>query len=343
MALQPGRGRFALAVKVPLVCWGSAAVQSWIDYADKVVEEPSPPLISQLVEAGQPFWLDIENPTDEVIDLLTTRLGLHPLAVEDSKQFGQRGKLQVYGNVAMLVGFGLDDELSEPVEVHCYYTTGFLITLRRMPSPALDALRRAASVRPLVGTDPLRTLHHLVNSLHAPFAALVLRLDERLDALEQRVLREADDQDLAEITAIRHQAAVMRQTLRPGRDLASRMPLILSLPGANSETQLYAEDIYDELQRVVADLTAIEERCITLLGLHTSLAGNHQAIVSRRLAAVATIFLPISFLAGFWGENFNVLTSTLEKGWPTFLILGVGLSVACVVVTVLTLRRRGWK
>jgi len=50
--------------------------------------------------------------------------------------------------------------------------------------------------------------------------------------------------------------------------------------------------------------------------------------VSRRLAAVATIFLPISFLAGFWGENFNVLTGTVEKGWTAFLILGVGLNVA---------------
>ena len=53
-----------------------------------------------------PFWLDIENPTDEIVDQLATRLGLHPLAVEDSKQFGQRAKLQVYGNGAMLVGFG---------------------------------------------------------------------------------------------------------------------------------------------------------------------------------------------------------------------------------------------
>ena len=53
-----------------------------------MVWEPSPSLIAQLVEAGQPFWLDIENPTDEVIDQLATRLGLHPLAVEHSKQVG---------------------------------------------------------------------------------------------------------------------------------------------------------------------------------------------------------------------------------------------------------------
>jgi magnesium transporter len=152
------------------------------------------------------------------------------------------------------------------------------------------------------------------------FSALVLRLDERLDALEQRVQHEADDEELAKITAIRHRAAMIRRIVTPGRDLAARMPLILSLPGTTSETQLYAEDINDELQQAVAGLTAIEERCSALLVLHASLASKHLAVVSRRLAAVATIFLPISFLAGFWGQNFNVLTGTIEKGWPAFLI-----------------------
>jgi magnesium transporter len=318
-------------------------MRSWIDHSGEVVWEPAPSLIAQLVEAGQPFWLDIESPTDELIDQLATRLGLHPLAVEDSKQFGQRAKLQVYGHGAMLVGFGLDAQLREPVEVHCYYTTGFLITLRRTPSPALDALRQAGSVQPQLGSDPIRALHPLISSLYIQFSALALELDQRLDALEQRVLHEADDQELAEITAIRHRAAVIRRTLTPGRDLAARTPLIQSLPGATSETQLYAEDINDQLQQVVADFTAIEERCAALLVLHASLASKHLAVVSRRLADVATIFLPISFLAGFWGQNFDVLTGSIEKGWPAFLVLGAGLSVACIVVIVFMLSRRGWK
>jgi magnesium transporter len=317
-------------------------VRSWIDHSGEVVWDPSLSLVAQLVEAAQPFWLDIENPADEVIDQLATLLGLHPLAVEDSKQFGQRAKLQVYGNGAMLVGFGLDEQLREPVEVHCYYTTGFLITLRRAASPALDALRRAGSLHPLSGSDPIRALHPVISSLYTQFSALVLRLDERLDALEQQVLREADDQELAEITTIRHRAAVTRRIVTPGRDLAARMPLILSLPGTTSQTQLYAEDISDQVQQAVTGLTAIEERCSALLVLHASLASKHLAVVSRRLAAVATIFLPISFLAGFWGQNFNVLTGSIEKGWPAFLILGVGLSVGCVAVTVLVLSRRGW-
>ena len=318
-------------------------MRSWIDHSGEVVWEPSPSLVAQLVEAGQPFWLDIENPTDELIDQLATRLGLHPLAVEDSKQFGQRAKLQVYGNVAMLVGFGLDEQLREPVEVHCYCTTGFLVTLRRAASLALDALRQAGSVQPQLGSDPIRALHPLVSSLYTQFSALALEMDERLDALEQRVLHDADDQELAEITAIRRRAAVTRRIVTPGRDLAARTPLIHSLPGATSETQLYAEDINDELQQVVADFTAVEERCAALLVLHASLASKHLAVVSRRLADVATIFLPISFLAGFWGQNFDVLTGSIEKGWPAFLVLGVGLSVACVVVIVFMLSRRSWK
>ena len=242
----------------------------------------------------------------------------------------------------MLVGFGLDAQLREPIEVHCYYTTGFLVTLRRAPSPALDALRQAGSVQPQLGSDPIRALHPLVSSLYTQFSALALEMDERLDTLEQRVLHEAD-QELAEITVIRRRAAVTRRIVTPGRDLAARTPLIHSLPGATSETQLYAEDINDELQQVVADFTAIEERCAALLVLHAWLASKHLAVVSRRLADVATIFLPISFLAGFWGQNFNVLTGSIEKGWPTFLVLGVGLSVACVVVIVFMLNRRSWK
>ena len=195
---------------------------------------------------------------------------------------------------------------------------------------------------PQLGSDPIRALHPLISSLYTQFSALCLELDERLEVLEQRVLHAADDQELAEITAIRRRAAVTRRILTPGRDLAARTPLIQSLPGATSETQLYAEDINDQLQQIAADFTAIEERC-SPAGLHASLASKHLAVVSRRLADVATIFLPISFLVGFWGQNFDVLTGSVEKGWPAFLVLGVGLSVACVAVIVFLLSRRDWR
>ena len=105
---------------------------------------------------------------------------------------------------------------------------------------------------------------------------------------------------------------------------------------------MYADDITDELQQVVADFTAIEERCVVLLGMHAALVNKHLAVVSRTARNGRHHFLPISFLAGFWGQNFDVLTGTIEQGWPAFLLLSVGLSTACVVVTVILLKRRNW-
>jgi CorA-like Mg2+ transporter protein len=153
-------------------------VPTWIDHAGNVTEEPSPSLVAELVQAGQPFWLDIENPTDEVIDRLAARLGLHPLAVEDSKQFDQRGKLQVYGNVAMIVSFGLDAQLRDPVEVHCYYTTGFLIAPRIEAMLPAGARARQLAVRTLLAGMCLAQAGHRPAHLTRVHQALISLPDD---------------------------------------------------------------------------------------------------------------------------------------------------------------------
>src|SRR4051812_11724732 len=109
-------------------------MRTWLEHGDVTVEDPPPARIARLVEAGVPFWLDVEDPTDEVIDQMARRLDLHPLAVEDSKRFAQRGKLTVYGDLALMIGFGIDEVTGEPVEVHAYVAQRFIVTLHRDPS-----------------------------------------------------------------------------------------------------------------------------------------------------------------------------------------------------------------
>ena len=166
--------RAGVACPLAALPGGMATMRSWIDHAGEVVWEPAPSLIAQLIEAGQPFWLDIENPTDEIIGQLATRLGLHPLAAEDSKQFGQRAKLQVYGTQPCSSASASMSSCARPSKGTDYYTTGFLITMRRAPSPALDALRQAGSVRPQLASDPIGALHPLISSLYTQFSALAL-------------------------------------------------------------------------------------------------------------------------------------------------------------------------
>jgi len=86
----------------------------------------------------------------------------------------------------------------------------------------------------------------------------------------------------------------------------------------------------------------VSELGLSLLGLHASLTSNAQGVASRRLAAIATVFLPTTFVVGFFGMNFNVLVDDVQIGWVAFLALGIGLNVLCVAATFSWIRRRGW-
>ena len=263
-----------------------------------------------------PFWLDIEDPTDEMIDRMADRLSLHDLAVEDSKRFDQRGKLVVYGDVAMMIGFGIDLASGDPVEVHAYISTGFLVTFRKQPSEALDELHRTGSLRRLLGArDPLRVLHHAVTALHDPYGPYTDGLEERLARGRAGDGRRAAGLPPGGDRGHPTTSRLLRRTLTPGRDTAARTTIVMSLPGASDESLLYANDVLDELRLIVADLAAVSDRCLGLLGLHASLASNRQNAASRQLAAVATVFLPITFVVGFFGMNFDVLVGDLEEGW----------------------------
>jgi len=319
------------------------AMRSWLEHDDSTTEDPDASMVADLVARGVPFWLDVQDPTDEVIDRLAEALALHPLAVEDSKEFDQRGKVIAYGDVMMFVGFGIDPGADEPVEVHAYLSERYLVTMRRAASAVLDDLHRTGALRAVLGGDPVRTLHRLVTSLHDEFPAYIDRLEDRLDAVEAEMLDEPLDRHLLEITAVRRAADRVRRILTPGRDIAARTMVIGEIPGVTSDAALYASDIADELRLIVSDLAAIGERCLAALGLHAAMVGNRQGAASRQLAAVATVFLPITFVVGFFGMNFDVLVGDLERGWPVFLLFGVALNMACIAITVWWLGRRGWR
>ena len=316
-------------------------MRSWIEDTDEQISDPSPAQIQRFVASNRPFWLDIEDPTDDVIDRLAGSIGLHPLAVEDTKEFGQRGKLERYGDVAMIVGFGIED--GEAFEVHTYYAPGFLVTLRRDTSTVFDMMHRTGSVRPFLGGDPIRLLHHVISQLHGQARAVIDDMDDRLDHLESQVLLDPTDDQLIEIASVKQRATVLRRTLTPGRDIAARAATVRELPGANDDSTLYVADISDELHLVVADLAAISDRCLGLLTLHSSLTSNRHGAAGRQLAAVATVFLPITFVVGFFGMNFAVLVDTIEDGWVSFVLFGIGLNLACVIATLIWLGRRGWR
>lgn len=294
-----------------------------------------------LVNDQSPFWLDIEQPTDDTIDLLTHTLDLHRLAADDATTFGRRAAVDNYGDVTIMIGFGVDPTAIQPVEVHAFLTSRCLVTLHQAPCPTLNRLRDSGDIEPLLGGDPVRLLHAVASALHDEYPPCIDRLDERLGALASEIIRAPADRHLIEIAELNETAATLRRTLAPGRGLAAHVGMIERLPGASEASTPYINDIADDLHQIIGDLEALEERCLSMLGLHASLASNRLSAASRQLAIVATIFLPLTFLVGFFGQNFSVLINTMQQGWLSFLLLGVGLGAASVMATAALLNRRG--
>src|SRR6185503_20602994 len=94
------------------------------------------------LKAEHKFWLDLVDPPDEEVNRLGELLGLHPIAIEDTREFGQRPKVDVYDDHVLLVFYTarLDNGSVEPIEVHVYVANAFLITARRGRCAILDDL-----------------------------------------------------------------------------------------------------------------------------------------------------------------------------------------------------------
>ncbi|HEY7706521.1 MAG TPA: CorA family divalent cation transporter, partial [Gaiellaceae bacterium] len=150
-------------------------------------EGASAETIGALLHSGERFWLDLHAPAEEEYALLGTTFGFHGLAVEDSRHFGQRPKAEDYDDFVFLVVYGWSPDEDGLVEVHCFLTEQFLVTVRRDEAPALDAL--ATRVKRSAGGFPDTTLllYAAIDGLVDGFFPALEQLDDRLDLIEEHM------------------------------------------------------------------------------------------------------------------------------------------------------------
>jgi len=121
--------------------------------------------VQKLHDAGTFFWIDVEQPDADDFAVLRDVFDFHPLALEDSEHFGQRAKLDEYGDYVFLVVYGANPDDDRLVEVHCFYSERYLITLHRDETPAFTALRARYAKQQAPLGDPPRLLYRIVDSL----------------------------------------------------------------------------------------------------------------------------------------------------------------------------------
>ena len=291
---------------------------------------------------GTAFWLDIGHPSEGDLAEIGDLLEFHRLVREDIGNFGQRPKADDYPGHTLLVLFGATHDEDSLVEVHAIVSGQWLVTVHTESCPAFIGLRKRTTERgdPIPSTAMLT--QHITDSLADSFYPELELLDDRVDDLERLVLDDKEHGNvLPEVLGLRRRLVVMRRVLGPQRDVVARLAAgSVQLPGADDEVRLAFRDTQDELFRVTELIDAQRDLLTGALEVHLSTTSNRLNEVMRRLAAVATVFLPITFLSGFFGQNFGFMVRHIQG--PTSFALGTLLQLAVAVSTVAVLRVRHW-
>ena len=300
--------------------------------------------IRALVESGTFFWLDLHAPAASDLEILREDFGFHPLSLEDSWRFGQRPKIDDYDGYVFLVVYGASSEGDEDglVELHCFYSDRYLITLHRDDAPSLTALRERYVKRDAPVDDPARLLHGVVDGLVDSFFPRLEAIDERIYSLEDEIFRDAGDPELQEIFSMKRALVTMRKVIAPQRDLlASITAGAAAFPGMSDDDQRYFRDVYDHLIRISDMVDTYRDLLTGAMDVYLSTVSNRLNGVMKQLAIIATVFMPLTFLTGFFGQNLGWMVAH-STGLGHFLVFGLGLELATLAIVLGFFWRRGW-
>jgi magnesium transporter len=307
----------------------------------QVCDRLDDPRIDKLLDTGKFFWLDLESPGREQIEELGRRFKLHPLAVEDSLEFGQRPKIDDYGETALLVFYGVSGE-GDPVEVHFHISGEWMITVHHAPRAQL--LRSAAErVKRETPRTEEEAIYHVLDALADSFFPVLDRMDEEIDALMDAMLERPSEDQRRKVFAIRRRLIDLRRIANPQRDILARGSDVLgSIPGLEADdARDWFRDVYDHLVRISELIDSYRDLLSGALDLYLSTVSNRLNSISAQLTIVATIFLPLTFVTGFFGQNFGTLVRHINTPWA-FWGYGVGSMIASALLLLWFFRRQGF-
>jgi magnesium transporter len=305
------------------------------------IDEPE---IHDHVERDRFFWLDLVDPGRSRLDRLHNLFGFHPLALEDTEHWNQRPKLDNYGDHVFLVFYGAWRHRAEDTdqlrEVHLFISGKYVVTIHRDPLPPLDQQRERVEGRVLHSEQFL--LHRILDALTDSFFPLLSGMDDEIDELEVEILAEPVENQLQRLFSLKRQLVGMRKVISPQRDLFVRsVDQIAGPPGLKLDERDYFRDVYDHLIRISDLIDSYRDLLSGATDLYLSTISNRQNDVMKQLTVIATIFLPLAFITGFFGQNFGFIVRHITAGWA-FWALGLGSMLATVAGLLIYFRRHGW-
>ncbi len=286
-------------------------------------------------------WVDMLAPTSDEHDVLVTQFKFHPLALEDIVHRHQRPKIDVYSDHFFIVVYGVSLEgLEQEItlrEIGVFLGKNYVVTVHAEPAPELQtALERWDHSIESIGADIGALLYAIMDGLVDEYFPLIDEVSERVETLEERIFETFDRNALNDLFRLKKDLLALRRVIAPERDvfnvLMRRDPPILP-----AGSIVYFQDVYDHAVRVLDSIDTYRDLLSSALDAFLSVQSNSLNEVMRRLTVISTIFLPLTFLSGFFGMNFVHLP--FDSVWALWA------SIAIMTLTPLAMylwfRRRG--
>lgn len=302
-----------------------------------------------LLRPDRVVWIDVQGLGDAaLLAALGERFQLHPLAIADIANVGQRPKAEDYGD--RLVCFVRMVTLTGPLElrweqVGVVIGPGFVLTFQEQPGdclqPLRDALRRGRPALRHAGADLLGCL--VIDAIVDACFPVLEQFGEALETIEEQIIGQPDERVLSQLYVARRELLTFRRSAWPLRDTISS--LLRDRPDALSPgVQHYLRDTADHLMQIVDIIETYRELTASLVDVYLSRLSHQTNEVMRVLTVIATIFIPLTFVAGIYGMNFDTAwpTNMPELRWRYGYVAFWAVCVATAGLLVWLFRRRGW-
>jgi magnesium transporter len=293
---------------------------------EQPVEMTPEALPALLGAAGAVIWVRCLAPTEADLAWLQETFSFHPLTIEDCRHRNQRAKLEQYDGYCFMVLFALawQGETIETTEIHSFLTSQCLVTVEEHDTPPIAAVwQRMQAAADLMAQGADFMLHAVADAVVDTFFTLLETLEDTIDDIEERIFATAAEPIQPLIFRRRNMLIAVRRAIGPMRDVFNAM-LNRNLSMIREQHLVYFRDLYDHTVRIYELLEMERERLANALEVHLSYISNTVNQVMKRLMVIATIFLPLTFLTGLFGMNF--------EGLPFGSFLALALALGSMVV-----------
>lgn len=295
------------------------------------------------------LWVDFEGEPDAVADpILREMFGFHPLAVEDALKQAHSAKVDDWGEYLYIVCHSMTFDFQRDTYLHTeeldiFLGKNYLVTHHDTPIPAvqlvIDACQRDERH---VKRGPDHLLYRLLDELVTGYMPIIDTIDEAVNEIEDMVFQRNEPQIIGRIFALKRSLLTMRRIVDPQREVLNKLARD-TYTVIDPKDRVFFRDVYDHLVRLHDINESMRDLVGGSLDTYLSVVSNRMNEVMRTLTVFTTLFMPISFIAGFFGMNFFQAVPPHEE-WTTnpMFVLTILLMVAVPLTMYLWIKQRRW-